>query len=431
MNRRINVILKSALAFVLAACMLCGCESDTDLLDEATTSDVTQADEEETVGNETGETAAEDTTETVLLENVLMSNGSSNTRYVFESRLGEYIETADIITVTFLDSLADVPSDAVDVSENEDGSVMLWTTENGDGYDMYIAADGIIEIVDGHILFWNYENAISISFNGCVSTAHAVDFSEMFSECNSLTEVDLGDFDTANVTDMSGMFRSCASLTSLDLSGFDTSNVTNMSCMFSGCSSLTSLDLSGFDTSNVTDLSSMFQNCTSLESLDLSGFDTGNVTDFGYIISGCPLLSSDVVGGFDTSNASILPDGTDADKLREFENAETAYGEGTYYIFASRDDYYTSTYDGSEQYFLSEHVIYFQDGELVFHLYEISDYGKGSCGVDPETGQQYGYDVQKCEFYLMTVEQVIAALEEDGFTIVTAQTEWRFDEYDY
>ena len=57
--------------------------------------------------------------------------------------------------------------------------------------------------------------------------------------------------------------------------------------------------------------------------------------------------------------------------------------------------------------------------------------GKGSCGVDPRTGQQYGYDVEECEFYLMTVERVMAALEEDGFTIATAQAEWRYDEFDY
>ena len=36
-----------------------------------------------------------------------------------------------------------------------------------------------------------------------------------------------------------------------------------MSYMFSECSSLTTLDLSKFDTGNVTDMNSMFQKCGS------------------------------------------------------------------------------------------------------------------------------------------------------------------------
>ena len=47
------------------------------------------------------------------------------------------------------------------------------------------------------------------------------------------------------------MFFACDSITSLDLSNFDTQNVTNMKYMFSGCISLSSLDLSNFNTQNV------------------------------------------------------------------------------------------------------------------------------------------------------------------------------------
>ena len=45
-----------------------------------------------------------------------------------------------------------------------------------------------------------------------------------------------------NITDMSNMFSNCSSLTSLNLSNFNTNNVNNMSEMFSDCSSLTSLN---------------------------------------------------------------------------------------------------------------------------------------------------------------------------------------------
>ena len=52
--------------------------------------------------------------------------------------------------------------------------------------------------------------------------------------------------------------------------------------MFSDCSSLTSLDLSGFDTSKVTDMNHMFTNCFKLTSLDVSNFtfvEGGNFYD--------------------------------------------------------------------------------------------------------------------------------------------------------
>ncbi|MBF1069741.1 MAG: BspA family leucine-rich repeat surface protein, partial [Prevotellaceae bacterium] len=48
---------------------------------------------------------------------------------------------------------------------------------------------------------------------------------------------------------MGWMFRLCQSLTALDLSNFDTSKVTDMMGMFEGCESLTALDLSNFKTS--------------------------------------------------------------------------------------------------------------------------------------------------------------------------------------
>jgi len=50
----------------------------------------------------------------------------------------------------------------------------------------------------------------------------------MFCDCNSLSSLDLSNFNIENVTNMSGMFRSCRSLKSLDLSNFNTENVINM-----------------------------------------------------------------------------------------------------------------------------------------------------------------------------------------------------------
>ena len=57
----------------------------------------------------------------------------------------------------------------------------------------------------------------------------------MFSECSSLTTLDVSKFDTKNVIDMGGMFYNCSSLTTLDVSKFDTKNVTDMNSMFYNC----------------------------------------------------------------------------------------------------------------------------------------------------------------------------------------------------
>lgn len=91
--------------------------------------------------------------------------------------------------------------------------------------------------------------------------------------------------DTSNVTRMDYMFSDCSSLTSLDLTNFDTSNVTTMYYMFGGCYGLTILDLSSFDTTKVNDMRLIFNNCgvsqlilsskffnsTSLTTYDFSG----------------------------------------------------------------------------------------------------------------------------------------------------------------
>jgi surface protein len=59
----------------------------------------------------------------------------------------------------------------------------------------------------------------------------------------------------------------------LDLSNFETQNVTDMSRMFSLCESLANLDLGDhFNTDKVIDMDSMFASCYKLESLNLTTF---------------------------------------------------------------------------------------------------------------------------------------------------------------
>ena len=128
----------------------------------------------------------------------------------------------------------------------------------------------------------------------------------MFSECSSLTSLDVSKFDTQNVTNMGGVFYGCISLTSLNVSKFDTRNVTDMSFMFFGCINLASLDVSKFDTRNVTDMLSMFVSCRNLTSLDVSNFDTQNVNRMVYMFGECYSLTSLDLSNFDTQNVTDM-----------------------------------------------------------------------------------------------------------------------------
>ncbi len=95
----------------------------------------------------------------------------------------------------------------------------------------------------------------------------------LFSNCYSLTSVNLSNFNTSNYGNMNYMFSNCSQLTYLDLSNFNTSRVHYMNNMFYNCSSLKTLIIN-FDTSRVNAMYSMFGLCTSLTSLNISSFRT-------------------------------------------------------------------------------------------------------------------------------------------------------------
>ena len=65
------------------------------------------------------------------------------------------------------------------------------------------------------------------------------------------------------------MFYNCNSLTSLDVSNFNTSNVTDMSYMFAYCKLLTSLDISNFNINNSAKLTSIVDYCSKLKDIGM------------------------------------------------------------------------------------------------------------------------------------------------------------------
>ena len=175
---------------------------------------------------------------------------------------GSQYRREQIQSVTFLDTLAEMPADAWDVSEAGNRSVMAWVKPNGELYDLYIGAEGGMKAgASCRQMFAGYSNATDICFNGVLHTCDVWDMYGMFCGCGSLRNLNLSSFDTSNVQVMKSMFEGCRLLGTLDLSSFDTSNMVNMCRMFSGCDILWNLNLSSFDTSNVQDMSNMFKGC--------------------------------------------------------------------------------------------------------------------------------------------------------------------------
>ena len=161
------------------------------------------------------------------------------------------------------------------------------------------------EVTDMRLMFSDCSSLTSLDVSH-FDTGKVTDMSYMFYRCSSLTSLDVSHFDTGNVTDMSYMFEECSALTALDVSHFNTGKVTTMENMFIGCSSLTSLDVSHFDTGKVTWMIGMFCDCSALTTIDVSHFNTGNVGSMKWMFMGCSSLTSLDVSHFDTGKVTEM-----------------------------------------------------------------------------------------------------------------------------
>ena len=123
------------------------------------------------------------------------------------------------------------------------------------------------------------------------------------SQCESI--VGLNNLNVDNVVSMNAMFTNCSSLTTLDVSSWNTANVTQMYNMFGGCKQLTSINgLNNWDVSKVTNINWMFNNCNELKELDLSNWNTPNVQFIGWLFNGCKKLTYLNLNGLTLINES-------------------------------------------------------------------------------------------------------------------------------
>ena len=175
-----------------------------------------------------------------------------------------------------------------------DGELPQWSATVAETCTNVVFYESFSEVKPTNLNNWfrGMKNLTKIEGLQYLNTSEATNMRRMFEGCQSLTSLDLSNFDTQKVTSMHSMFAYCSGLTSLDLSSFDTKEVTVMSLMFRSCEKLTSLNLSNFNTAKVTNMTSMFQGCSSLETLDLNGFKTDALEAMNYMFSDCPQLKT-------------------------------------------------------------------------------------------------------------------------------------------
>ena len=195
-------------------------------------------------------TAPEPLEEALWINNVLKPDDDISGHTYNLTVLGSTILRQDIRSITFLDTLKDMPANNWDVSESRDGSVRAWVINET---ALCIGADGGINAKYCQNLFYGYSMVSAIYFNHCFHTDYATSMNSMFAFCSTLSVLDVSDFNTAEVTDMSSMFYGCYALTDLNIRGFSTSKVADMSNMFERSPHLRTISgIEDLDTTNVT-----------------------------------------------------------------------------------------------------------------------------------------------------------------------------------
>ena len=295
--------------------------------------------------------------------------------------------------VVFTDISMPDGATAIDVSANQDKSVVAWLgINNKDSTTWYVSS----RVIEKKIIFnedcanmFSYEvNITNIEFNN-VDTSNVKSMDSMFMWCASLENLDFRNFDTSNVTTMSHMFNRCTTLQTLDLSSFNTTKVTDMSWMFSMesvDSRLTKIDVSGFDTSSVENMSFMFNQCKSLIELDVSSFDTSKVTTMFCMFDNCNNIRSLDVGNFDTSNVTnmnyMLTNCYGLNSLALFANKATSIADSNYaWTKPSSDTSFARTLSGTTNISIFESLtlskIKLKKGEI-FALSDYKTYSQAS-----------------------------------------------------
>jgi surface protein len=129
------------------------------------------------------------------------------------------------------------------------------------------------------------------------NVSNCEDFSQMFSNCKNIKNLDLSTWKlstTCNHIEMFGMFNGCENLETVEgLDNWNTKKVSRISRMFSGCHNLKEIYINTWDTSRMTQCEAVFSECENLKTIgDISRWDTANVFWMGEMFYKCKSLKS-------------------------------------------------------------------------------------------------------------------------------------------
>lgn len=122
---------------------------------------------------------------------------------------------------------------------------------------------------------------------------------DIFSNCSSLTEIDVSGWDVSNVVYGYSVFADCSSLTEIDLSNWDISKFNSLREMFSGCTNLRNVFMLNWNSSNCTTTYRTFFDCKNIKLLDFSNWDFKLVTSVNGMITGCTSLETIIFNNID------------------------------------------------------------------------------------------------------------------------------------
>lgn len=97
-------------------------------------------------------------------------------------------------------------------------------------------------------------------------TSKVTSMSYMFKGCSSLTSLNVSGFDTSKVTNMNEVF-SGSGVQKLDLRGWNVENVLTMDYMFTDCTSLTTINLTEWNAIKCTRMANMFNGCHAIQNI--------------------------------------------------------------------------------------------------------------------------------------------------------------------
>ena len=115
----------------------------------------------------------------------------------------------------------------------------------------------------------------------------------MFSNCISITSIDLNSLNTENVKDMKEMFYNCTNLEKITFSkNLKTSKVIYSESQFTYCSSLENLDLSSFKSIEAMETEKMFYGYSKLKEINFNRKTPVKLNNFKSMFEDCTNLKS-------------------------------------------------------------------------------------------------------------------------------------------